>query len=75
MPVVFTKWQVTLSELLESTITKVVGRHLVQSGKKQIDEHVEWMHRHGFTKDWEDFAGSPADARTSSPAPVQLQAT
>jgi len=60
---------------LESTITKAVGRHLVQSGKKQIDEHVEWMHRHGFTKDWKDFAGSPPEAPASSPTLVQLQAT
>lgn len=59
---------------LESTITKGVGRYLVQMGKKQIHEHVDWMHRHGFTKDWDDFTPLRPEMHSQSPALVQLQA-
>jgi radical SAM superfamily enzyme YgiQ (UPF0313 family) len=48
---------------LESTITKFVGRYLVGKGRKQTDEHIAWLRRHGFDKDWADW-----NARLDRPA-------
>jgi radical SAM superfamily enzyme YgiQ (UPF0313 family) len=40
---------------LQSTIAKLVGRHLLREGGKQIREHIEWLHRQGFARDWDEF--------------------
>jgi radical SAM superfamily enzyme YgiQ (UPF0313 family) len=48
---------------LESTVMKLVGRHLVNSGQKQTDQHVDWMRKNGFDKDWDQWM-----ARADRPA-------
>jgi hypothetical protein len=40
---------------LQSTIAKLVGRHLLREGGKQIREHIEWLRRQGFARDWDEF--------------------
>ncbi|HEX3684019.1 MAG TPA: radical SAM protein [Bryobacteraceae bacterium] len=40
---------------LQSLISKVVGRHLLKQGRKQIHEHIEWLQREGFARDWGEF--------------------
>jgi radical SAM superfamily enzyme YgiQ (UPF0313 family) len=40
---------------VQSTISKLVGRHLLREGGKQIREHIEWLHSQGFARDWADF--------------------
>jgi radical SAM superfamily enzyme YgiQ (UPF0313 family) len=39
----------------QSLVTKMVGRYLVRQGRRQIHDHVAWMRRNGFTKDWNEF--------------------
>lgn len=48
---------------LESTIMKMVGRHLVGLGRKQTNEHIHWLKQHGFDKNWDEW-----NARTDRPA-------
>jgi radical SAM superfamily enzyme YgiQ (UPF0313 family) len=40
---------------LQTTVAKIVGRHLLRSGRRQVAEHIGWLQQHGFTKDWHDF--------------------
>ena len=40
---------------LQSLVSKVVGRRLVKKGREQIHEQLEWLHRHGFARDWNEF--------------------
>ena len=42
----------------QTIVAKLVGRHLVRSGRGQVNEHMEWMKRHSFTRDWEEFVRS-----------------
>ena len=51
----------------QTVVAKLVGRHLVRSGRGQVNEHMEWMRRHSFTKDWEEFVRS-GQARSGVPA-------
>jgi hypothetical protein len=51
------------SPSLESTVIKIVGRHLVRVGRKQTDEHIRWLRRNGFDKNWDEW-----NARTDRPA-------
>lgn len=46
---------------LESLLVKLVGRYLLHLGRKEVAEHVSWMQRHGFTRDWREFVESPPD--------------
>jgi radical SAM superfamily enzyme YgiQ (UPF0313 family) len=52
---------------VESMIARMVGRYLVRLGRQQIHEHLAWMQRHDFTKDWREFVAS-ASAPAHSPA-------
>jgi hypothetical protein len=56
-------------------IAKLVGRHLLRSGRAQVKSHVAWLEQHGFTNDWEHFVrhglpGSPR--RAAGPSDVLL---
>jgi len=39
----------------QTLISQLVGRRLLKHGKSQMQEHLAWLERHGFTRDWDDF--------------------
>ena len=51
------------SPRIESTVAKIIGRHLVTIGRRQTDAHIRWMREHGFDKSWEEW-----NARGDRPA-------
>ena len=51
----------------QTVVARLFGRHLVRSARGQVNEHMEWMRRHSFTKDWEEFVRS-GQARSDVPA-------
>jgi radical SAM superfamily enzyme YgiQ (UPF0313 family) len=53
---------------VQTMVAKLVGRHLVNTARGQVAEHVQWLKAHGFDKDFSDWE------RTRQPyaAPGQL---
>jgi radical SAM superfamily enzyme YgiQ (UPF0313 family) len=39
----------------QAILAKCIGRHLLRFGRKDFNEHIEWMRSHGFTKDFTEF--------------------
>jgi len=51
----------------QSFISKSVGRYLLSNGRKQINEHIEWLNGKGFAKDWDQFVPHAGWAPPSGP--------
>jgi radical SAM superfamily enzyme YgiQ (UPF0313 family) len=39
----------------QTMVAKMVGRRLLRSGRTQVNEHVNWLQRHGFDRDWSEW--------------------
>lgn len=54
----------------QSLIARGVGWYLLQTGRKQMQEHMQWLGQHGFTKDWKEFASASSAMHGMAQLPV-----
>jgi radical SAM superfamily enzyme YgiQ (UPF0313 family) len=57
---------------VQTVVARLVGRHLLASGRRQIREHIDWLIRQGFARDWDEFvgrSGPPDPPGTAVPSP------
>ncbi len=45
----------------QATIAKCIGCYLLRPGRKEFNEHIEWLWGHGFTKSLTEFATTQSD--------------
>jgi radical SAM superfamily enzyme YgiQ (UPF0313 family) len=57
---------------LQTLVAKVVGRQLVRTGRREVGAHIQWLERHGFARNWEDFARSAPSHLTDGSQPLAL---
>ena len=58
---------------LQTIVAKLVAWRLLQIGRREAQTHVDWLVRHGFTKDWSEFVRStPQVQPVVEPAAVPL---
>jgi radical SAM superfamily enzyme YgiQ (UPF0313 family) len=57
---------------LQTVIAKLVGRHLLRSGRRDVAEHINWLERNGFARTWDDFVRTAAPPSQDVSQPLML---
>jgi radical SAM superfamily enzyme YgiQ (UPF0313 family) len=58
---------------LQTLVAKVVGRRLLRTGRREVNDHIKWLERNGFTRNWDDFVRSGPSRRDVVTHPLTLR--
>jgi radical SAM superfamily enzyme YgiQ (UPF0313 family) len=57
---------------MQTVVAKLVGRHLLRIGRREVGEHIKWLERNGFTRRWENAGPAAAPSASAAVHPLTL---
>jgi hypothetical protein len=57
---------------LQTIVAKLVGQRLLRIGRREVGDHITWLERHGFTRNWEDFTRTAPPPMADTAQPLML---